>query len=185
VVSFHESGRVPLTPLSDSSSGLHWFRVADAGELSYAGGFGPIAAEVGVRPFTAPASSQALSDSLGLTPQTFRNVVFEGGGLPDPGATAALPEAFAIDASFKLAALPIPGRLVAPWQGAINRKTGSFSGTLGVSASTSGILAGNAPVSGVLFPAGEGESVVGAGLVRIPVAGRTGAFRTGAVLMSR
>jgi hypothetical protein len=120
---------------------------------------------------------------LGLSQQSFRGVVFEGGGLPDPDASAALPEAFALDASYKLIALPIPGRLVAPWQGAINSKTGSFSGTLGVSASTSGILAGNAPVSGVLFPVGEDESVVGGGLVKIPVAGRAGAFRTGAVVL--
>jgi hypothetical protein len=138
-----------------------------------------------VRGFTAPANSIALAETLGLTQQTFRGVIFEGGGLPDLGAAAALPESFALDASYKLIALPIPGRLVAPWQGSINAKTGSFSGTLDVAASTSGILAGKASVSGVLLPAAAVEGVVGAGLVKIPVAGRAGAFRTGAAVLSQ
>jgi hypothetical protein len=96
-----------------------------------------------------------------------------------------LPESFALDATFKLAAVPIPGRLMTPWQGSVNPKTGSFSGTLDVAASTSGIIPGNAAVSGVLFPSAEVDAVVGAGLVKIPVAGKQGAFRTGAVVLSR
>jgi hypothetical protein len=105
--------------------------------------------------------------------------------LPDQDASAALPDSFALDASYKLIALPIPGRLVAPWQGSINAKTGSFSGTLDVAASNSGILAWKASVSGVLLPAAAVEGVVGAGLIKIPVAGRAGAFRTGAVVLSK
>jgi hypothetical protein len=185
VVSLHETGGVPATALAKTDRKLWWYRAADAGELSYPGGFAALPAEVGVRGFTAPASSIALSATLGLTQQTFRGVVFEGGGLPDQDASAALPDSFALDASYKLIALPIPGRLVAPWQGSINAKTGSFSGTLDVAASASGILAGKAAVSGVLLPAAAVEGVVGAGLIKIPVAGRTGAFRTGAVVLSR
>jgi hypothetical protein len=185
VVSLHESGGVPATALAKTDRRLWWYRAADAGELSYPGGFAALPAEVGVRGFTAPSSSIALSTTLGLTQQTFRGVVFEGGGLPDQDASAALPDSFALDASYKLIALPIPGRLVAPWQGSINAKTGSFSGTLDVAASTSGILAGKAAVSGVLLPAAAVEGVVGAGLVKIPVAGKPGAFRTGALVLSR
>ncbi len=185
VVSLQETGGVPPTALARADGRLWWYRAADAGELSYPGGFAALPAEVGVRGFTAPASSIALATTLGLTQQTFRGVVFEGGGLPDQDASAALPDSFALDASYKLIALPIPGRLVAPWQGGINAKTGSFSGTLDVAASASGILAGKASVSGVLLPAAAVEGVVGAGLVKIPVAGRAGAFRTGAVVLSR
>jgi hypothetical protein len=185
VVSLHETGGVPQTALSRTESKLWWYRAADAGELSYPGGFAALPAEVGVRGFTAPASSIALSTTSGLTQQTFRGVVFEGGGLPDQDASAALPDSFALDASYKLIALPIPGRLVAPWQGSIKKKTGSFSGTLDVAASASGILTGKAAVSGVLLPAAAVEGVVGAGLVKIPVAGKPGAFRTGALVLSR
>jgi hypothetical protein len=185
MVSLHESGAVPATALAKNDSGLWWSRAADAAELSYSGGFAALPAEVGVRGFAATTSSLALASSLGLTQQTFRGVIFQGGGLPDPNAGASLPESFALDASFKLIALPIPGRLMAPWQGAVNGKSGSFSGTLDVAASNSGIIPGKAAVSGVLFPSAEVNGVVGAGLVKIPVAGQNGSFLTGGVIMSR
>jgi hypothetical protein len=185
VVSLHESGGVPATALAKTDRKLWWYRAADAVELSYPIGFAALPAEVGVRGFTAPANSIALAETLGLTQQTFRGVVVEGGGLPDPNAASALPDAFALDASFKLIAVPIPGRLMTPWQGSVNPKIGSFSGTLDVAASTSGIITGKAAVSGVLFPSAEVDEVVGAGLVKIPVAGKPGAFRTGAVVLSR
>jgi hypothetical protein len=185
VVSLHETGGVPATALAKTDRKLWWYREADAAEVSYPIGFVALPAEVGVRGFTAPASSIALAETLGLTQRTFRGVVFEGGGLPDPNDASALPDAFALDASFKLIALPIPGRLMAPWQGSVNPKIGSFSGTLDVAASTSGIIPGKAAVSGALFPSAEVDAVVGAGLVKIPVAGKPGAFRTGAVVLSR
>jgi hypothetical protein len=185
VVSLHETGGIPATALAKTDRKLWWYRTTDATELSYPGGFAAIPAEVGARGFTAPATSIALAETLGLTDPTFREVIFEGGGLPDPNAASALPDAFALDASFKLIALPIPGRLMAPWQGSVNTKTGSFRGTLDVAASTSGIIPGKASVSGVLFPSAEVDAVVGAGLVKIPVAGKPGACRTGAVVLSR
>jgi hypothetical protein len=185
VVSLHETGGVPATALAKTDRKLWWYREADSAEPSYPSGFAALPAEVGVRGFTAPANSIALAETLGLTQRTFRGVVFEGGGLPDPNDASALPDAFALDASFKLIALPIPGRLMTPWQGSVNPKIGSFSGTLDVAASTSGILAGKAAVSGVLLPAAAVEGVVGAGLIKIPMAGRAGAFRTGAVVLSR
>jgi len=185
VVSLHETGGIPATALAKTDRKLWWYRAADAAEVSYPIGFAALPAEVGVRGFTAPANSIALAETMGLTQQTFRGVVFEGGGLPDPNAASALPDAFALDASFKLIAVPIPGRLMTPWQGSVNPKIGSFSGTLDVAASTNGIIPGKAAVSGVLFPSAEIDSVVGAGLVKIPVAGKPGGFRTGAVVLSR
>jgi hypothetical protein len=185
VVSLHETGGITATALAQTNRKLWWYREADTSELSYGSGFGPLPAEVGFRPHTVTTTSAALAAALNLSQNRFGNVVFDGGGLPEPAWTNALPEGFVMDASFKLAAVPIPGRLMAPWQGAVNPKTGSFSGTLDVAASASGILAGKASVSGVLLPAAAVEGVVGAGLVKIPVAGRTGAFRTGAVVLSR
>jgi hypothetical protein len=185
VVSLHETGGIPTTALAKIDRKLWWYRATDAAELSYPGGFAAIPAEVGVRGFTAPATSTALAETLGLTDPIFRGVIFEGGGLPDPSAASALPDAFALDASFKLIAMPIPGRLMAPWQGSVSTKTGGFSGTFDVAASTSGIIPGKATVSGVLFPSAEVDEVVGAGLVKIPVAGKPGACRTGAVVLSR
>ena len=185
VVSLHETGGITATALAKTERKLWWYREADSAEPSYPSGFAALPAEVGVRGFTAPANSIALAETMGLTQQTFRGAIFEGGGLPDPNTASALPESFALDASFKLIALPIPGRLMAPWQGSVNPKIGSFSGTLDVAASTSDILAGKAAVSGVLFPSAEVDTVVGAGLVKIPVAGKPGAFRTGAVVLSR
>jgi hypothetical protein len=184
VVSFHGSGGVPITALARTDQSLWWYRVADARELSYPSGFASLLTTVGVRPFTPPVNATALATTLGLTQQTFKNVIFDGGGLPDPDAAQALPNAFALDAAYKLITVPMPGRLMAPWQGSINAKTGSFSSTLGVTASTTGILAGNAAVGGVLFPTVDVEGEVGAGLVRIPIAGPAGSFRTGAVVLS-
>jgi hypothetical protein len=185
VVSLHETGGIPATALAKTDRKLWWYRATDTAELSYPIGFAALPAEVGVRGFTAPANSIALAETLGLTQQTFRGVIFEGGGLPDPNAASALPESFALDASFKLIPVPIPGRLMVPWQGSVNPKTGSFAGTIDVAASTSGILAGKAAVNGVLFPSAEVDAVVGAGLVKIPVGGKPGAFRTGAVVLSK
>jgi hypothetical protein len=124
----------------------------------------------------------ALSQNLGLTEQVIRGVVFDGGGLPDPNAVAKLPEAFAIDASYKMIAVPIPGQLMAQWKGLIASRTGGFAGTLGMVSNNQGTLTGNAAVSGVLFPT-VGSRVVGAGLVKIPIVGPKGAFRTGAILL--
>jgi hypothetical protein len=185
VVSLHETGGVPATALAKTDRKLWWYRATDTAELGYSSGFGPIPAEVGTRANGAATTSAALAAALGLTQERFRNVVIEGGGLPDQSWSTTLPETLALDASFNLAAVPIPGRLMAPWQGSVNPKIGSFSGTLDVAASTSGIILGNAAVSGVLFPSAEVDAVVGAGLVKIPVAGKQGAFRTGAVVLSR
>jgi formylglycine-generating enzyme required for sulfatase activity len=182
IVSLHGSGVLPASPLHNQESELWWYRAADATELGYAGGFAAMNTNVGVRSHLTPASALALSQNLGLTEQVIRGVVFDGGGLPDPNAVAKLPESFAIDASYKMVALPLPGQPMAPWTGLIASRTGGFTGTLKVVASNSDTIAGNAAVSGVLFPT-VGSRVVGAGLVKIPIVGPKGAYRTGAILL--
>jgi hypothetical protein len=44
---------------------------------------------------------------------------------------------------------------------------------------------GTLSASGVIFSADEETPSVGAGLVKIPVAGKVGAFRTGSVILER
>jgi hypothetical protein len=144
VISFHDSGMVPQNGLSRATMGLTWFRAADVSGLSYPSGFAALHAAVGVRGYSAPSSAGSLAKGLGLTQQTFRNVLFDGVGLPDKAATIILPQAFALDSSSKLKALLLPGKVVAPWIGPLNAKTGGFTGTLEVAASSSGFLAGNA-----------------------------------------
>lgn len=186
VVSLHETGAVPAGALARTDSKLRWFREPDPSELSYPGGFPALPAEVGLRGFTIPVSSGALAEALDLADQTFWDVVVDGGGLPYPSWSVALPgmpESFVLDASFQLASVQFPGRSMAPWLGSVDPKTGRFTGTLDLAASPSGILAAKAAVSGVLFP--PIDRVVGAGLVKIPVAGGPQAFRTGAVLIMK
>jgi hypothetical protein len=131
-----------------------------------------------------PTSSLIFSANLGLSNSEFRNVVFDGGGLPSAEQFTAMPERFVMDSTYKLNPVALPGRVMALWQGGINSTAGSFTGTIALDASNSGILKGNASVSGVVFRRNDLETV-GAGLIKIPTTGLKGSFRTGAFLMER
>lgn len=185
VLSFNDTGVIPSTSLTKNDSHLSWYRVADANELSYPAGFAAIPAEVLIKAYAVPTSAPILAQNLGLVSQTFPKIEFDGAGLADLDNTFALPSTFVMDASYKLIAQPIPGRVMAPWLGAINTKIGSFTGTLSVKNPVGDILAGTLSASGVIFPADEETPSVGAGLVKIPVAGKVGAFRTGSVILER
>jgi hypothetical protein len=158
--------------------------VADTAELSYSSGFGPLAADASVNLHNKPTSSLIFSANLGLSNSEFRNVVFDGGGLPNAEQFTAMPQRFAMDSSYKLNPVALPGRVMALWQGGIKSTAGSFTGTIALDASNSGILKGNASVSGVVFRRNDLETV-GAGLIKIPTTGVKGSFRTGAFLMDR
>jgi hypothetical protein len=185
VVSFNDTGVIPSTSLTNYDSQLSWHRLADTNELSYPAGFAAIPAEVLIKAYTAPASAPVLAQNLSLVGQTFPKIEFDGAGLVNLDNTFALPSSLVMDASYKLIAQPIPGRVMAPWLGAINTKIGGFTGTLSVKSPVGDILAGTLSASGVIFPADQGSSVVGAGLVKIPVAGKVGSFRTGSVILER
>jgi hypothetical protein len=187
VLSFNGTEAIPMTNLTKykNDSLLNWYRVADANELSYPAGFAAIPAEVLIKAYTVPTSAPVLAQNLGLIGQRFTEIEFDGAGLADLDNTFALPASFTMDASYKLIAQPIPGRTMAPWIGAINTKIGGFTGTLSVRTPVGDILAGSLSASGVIFPADEENPAVGAGLVRIPVTGKKGAFRTGIVILNR
>ena len=184
VLSFNDTGVIPSTSLIKNDSYLNWYRVADANELSYPEGFAALPAEVLIKAYVVPASAPVLAQNLGLTDQTFPKIEFDGAGLADLDNTFALPSSFVMDPSYKLIA-PIPGRVMAPWLGAISPKVGSFSGTLSVNSPVNDILLGKLSASGVIFPADEGTPAVGAGLIKIPVIGKKGSFRTGALILER
>ncbi len=184
IISLRDTGVVPQTPFTAIQSGLLWRRVADSAELSYSSGFGPLAADASVNLHNKPTSSLVFSANLGLSNSEFRNVVFDGGGLPNAEQLTAMPQRFVMDSTYKLNPVALPGRVMALWQGGINSTAGTFTGTIALDASNSGILKGNANVSGVVFRRNELETV-GAGLIKIPTTGLKGSFRTGAFLMDR
>jgi hypothetical protein len=184
IISLREAGVVPQTPFTAIQNGLQWQRMADSAELSYSSGFGPIAADSAVNPHIKPTTALALATNLALTNNQFRNVTFDGGGLPNAEQLTAMPERFVMDSSYKLNPVPLPPRVMALWQGGISASAGTFTGTIALDASNSGILKGNASVSGVVFRRNDLETV-GAGLIKIPTTGVKGSFRTGAFLMDR
>jgi hypothetical protein len=184
IISLRDAGVIPQTPFTAIQNGLQWQRMADSAELSYSSGFGPLAADATVNPHIKPTTALALATNLALTNNQFRNVVFDGGGLPSAEQFTAMPQRFVMDSSYKLNSVALPGRVMALWQGGISASAGTFTGTIALDASNSGILKGNASVSGVVFRRNELETV-GAGLIKIPTTGVKGSFRTGAFLMDR
>jgi hypothetical protein len=184
IISLRDAGVLPQTPFTAIQNGLQWQRMADSAELSYSSGFGPIAADSAVNPHIKPTTALALATNLALTNNQFRNVTFDGGGLPNAEQLTAMPERFVMDSSYKLNPVPLPPRVMALWQGGISASAGTFTGTIALDASNSGILKGNASVSGVVFRRNDLETV-GAGLIKIPTTGVKGSFRTGAFLMDR
>lgn len=184
IISLRDTGVIPQTPFTAIQNGLQWQRMADSAELSYSSGFGPIAADSAVNPHIKPTTALALATNLALTNNQFRNVVFDGGGLPSAEQFTTMPQRFVMDSSYKLNSVALPGRVMALWQGGISASAGTFTGTIALDASNSGILKGNASVSGVVFRRNELETV-GAGLIKIPTTGVKGSFRTGTFLMDR
>lgn len=186
IISVRENGMAPANTVEYQMPGLSWVRARDASELSYPGGFGPIHAESGIRAYSVPASAAAFSKSLGLKKDAFGSVLIAGGGLPDPKGKASLPKAFFLRNNFSLVAQPLAGGTQVPWEGSVAKEQGTFSGTLDLPASPFGITGGKAAVSGIFTPGASFEGgVVGAGLVKIPVKGEMGAYRTAAVIISR
>jgi hypothetical protein len=184
IISLRDTGVVPQTSYAPITNGLRWRRVADSAELSYPNGFGPIVANTLVNLYNRPASAVIFSANMGLSNSEFRNVTFDGGGLPNIEQFTALPERLVMDAFYKLNSVALPGRVMALWQGSISASKGTFTGTIALDASNSGILKGNAGVSGVVFRRNDLQTV-GAGLIKIPTTGVKGSFRTGAFLMDR
>ena len=162
------------------ASGALWFKAADPAEKAYAAGFAdPLPVTVLAQGFVPPLSALNLAAALGLDGTTL-SVEIEGGGLSNaPGS--ALPAAFTLAPNYALTVAEPAGGV--PWSGKVVKGDGAFSGTLTLPAGPNH-LAGKAGVSGVLLPGLTGGDA-GVGLVRVPVAGARGAFRTASLLLQR
>ncbi len=161
-------------------AGAQWLKVADAREKAYDGGFAaalPVA--VLSSAFNPVKTSAELEVVLGLT-ASLLNLEIDGGGLSNaPGATPELPAAWTLDSKFALLSTA-----ATPWKGKVVKTDGAVTGTFTLPAGAEN-LAGKAAVSGVLLPAGADVDVIGAGLVKVPVAGAKGTFRTASVILQR
>lgn len=179
IISLRDRGLVKNGSDAPLTEGLCWYRDADAKELSYPNGFGPLQADAGIAPYAAPASAAALVKSLGLPTTTFPSLIIDGGGLP-VNIESALPTSLTLDNAYKLKAAPT----LLPWAVTVNKANGSFSGTLTFPTSTSDVLAGAATVSGILLEGAYYLPYVGGGLIKIPLKSPKGSFRTAAMVIS-
>jgi hypothetical protein len=141
-------------PLAD---GLMWFKVADAKEKAYPGGFGAQNLEGETSRWITPPSATALSDSLGLALDlinaSYRN----------PLNVANLPNQFRLTGKFAL--LRTAPATAVSWVGSASRTAGTFIGT-----PTFPAPVGKGSVNGVLLQDQSFGAVVGTGLVRVPLA---------------
>ena len=171
-------------PLADK---VWWFKGADAKSLSYPAGFPAMEVTVGGSTWAVPATSTALGASLGWLNHSNPAVEIDGAGLSNaaPQSTnPTLPAGFTLDASFNLTVPASPS--VVPWTGKASAANGTFSGSLALPAAfVPDGVAGAASASGVLLQADAWGSVTGCGLIKVPIAGTKGSFRTAAIILNQ
>ncbi len=175
------------TPASDPllADRVFWFKGPDTKSLSYPAGFPAMEVKVGTSTWTVPATPAALGASLGWLNHDSPVVEIDGAGLSNAApqlTTPTLPTGFTLDASFRLAAPASPS--VVPWTGMVSTGGGTFTGSLALPSNfVPDGVAGAAAASGVLVQAEAWGSVTGCGLIKVPVAGPKGSFRTAAIIL--
>jgi hypothetical protein len=184
VISLPESGPIMQSSKEQLANGLWWNREPDATEPSYAAGFGPLRASLGVSVYSQVNGTAAFFESLGLSRSTLQNVSMVGAGLSTTSIQSTLPSAFTLDSGFNLVSIANQGTSTLPWTGSVQNADGSFIGQLTLPALDNGVIAGAAAVSGVFHQTGAISPRIGAGLVKIPVTGPKGSYRTAAVVIS-
>jgi hypothetical protein len=164
---------------------LWWSKAADANTPSYPAGFAAIPLEVISARWVTPASAITLGSTLGWTDGRTASLLIEGAGLrnAEPQLTALpLPTDLAIDDLYNLNATATQGVPLVPWLGKVTKTDGKWTGTLTLPGGFAPeVVAGKAVASGVLLP---GTDVSGCGLIKVPVAGSKGSFRTAAVILN-
>lgn len=157
--------------LQSAAAFLRWNRAADASAPSYPAGFGPLSLGANVSRWNPASQAEALSQSLGLQ---FRALFARYFAPPD----GVLPVDWLLRDNFSL-----HSPFTAPsFTGKVSGKTGAFNGVLGLPAP-----AQKSSFSGVLLQDASFGSLVGHGLVRIPVAGPglvKGSFQTSGIQLS-
>jgi hypothetical protein len=164
--------------------GLWWIKAVDTKTLSYPSGFGPLPVAAISAAWTPPASALALGSNLGWADGRTTNLLIEGAGLSnaEPQITAlAIPTALTLDDLYNLNATAPQGVLLIPWLGKMAKTDGKWTGTLTLPVGFAPeVLADKASASGVLLP---GAEMGGCGLIKVPVAGPKGSFRTAAAIL--
>ncbi|TDU71099.1 uncharacterized protein YjiK [Prosthecobacter fusiformis] len=174
----------PLNLPQRLENGLQWMKVADVRELAYEAGFAsPMTMEAKTSKFIPVKTSAELSASLGLAGSVM-GVEIEGGGISNeaPNNSPVLPVEFTLDTRFKLTTTAPP--LAVLWTGLMSKTDGGFSGSLTLPIGTANI-AGKAAATGVILQDDTFGSIIGGGLIKVPVAGRRGAFRTSSILLEQ
>jgi hypothetical protein len=186
IINLPDLGQTPAgdPPLEEN---VWWFKGADTKSLSYPGGFPSMEVAVGSSTWTVPTTPQALGASLGWANNDSPVVEIDGAGLSNAApqlSTPTLPTGFTLDASFNLTSQVSPS--VVPWTGKSNAANGTFTGSFMLPATfvPEGI-AGPAAASGVLLQADPWGNVTGCGLIKVPVAGAKGSFRTAAIILKQ
>ena len=171
-------------PLTDK---VGWFKGPDSKSLSYPLGFPAMEVTVGSSTWTVPATSTALGASLGWLDNSSPLVEIDGAGLSNGApqlTTPTLPTGFTLDASFNLTPPASPS--VVPWTGKVSAANGTFTGSFTLPAAfVPDGVAGPAAASGVLLQADAWGTVTGCGLIKVPVAGAKGSFRTAAFILKQ
>ncbi len=167
------------------SAGMKWFKAADSKELAYETGFAsPLEVSALVSRWAVPATSTLLETQLGLTASAL-DVIIEGAGLDSAAATPpVLPTSFLLSSKFALTTRQPISPAPVPWKGSIARMDGSLTGSFTLTAGVSNI-AGAGALHAVLLQSATFGDTIGGGLVKVPVAGKKGAYRTASVLLEK
>lgn len=173
----------PLAFPQRQVAGLRWFKAADSRELSYEDGFAlPLDVTAASSRWNKPASTTLLAEALELTES---RIVVEIKGAGISNATPVppvLPTAFVLSPRFALTTVAPVEPASVPWSGNVKAVDGSFKGVMTLPVGPANV-AGRSAVSGVLLTDQTFGTAVGAGLQRVPISGKKGAFRTAAVLL--
>lgn len=169
---------------------LRWYRSPDSSELAYTSGFGPIAVMGSHAAWSAPSTASVLTTLLNLRDAQKLGVVMDGAEFSNVANRATigfgdLPTQFAISDRYSLTASAPVSSSPAKWTGSISRTTGAVSGSIRLPYGINDILAGTAVVQGVMLPNDASSQMVGGGLIKIPVIGKKGAYRTSAFILQR
>jgi hypothetical protein len=171
------------------AEGLQWLKLAEAKTLSYPNGFGPLVVNLVSSRWIPPSTASSLGASLGWRNERTVSAIIQGAGISNQelqATTKLLPTEFTMNDKFNLvASVPDSSSRVA-WSGKATAKDGGFAGVFtiptGFSSETG---SGSAAASGVLLQVGPWESVTGCGLIKIPIAGVKGGFRTAAFILGQ
>lgn len=180
----------PISSAPKLANDVWWSKAADARTLSYPAGFASIPVTVGTSKWVPPATAAELGASLGWRNNRVAAVTLDGIDLSTAAISSegddrsksippTLPTEFTLDDQFNLVtSAPVSNATIA-WSGKAGRADGSVTGKLTIpTLLSSTLIGGAAATSGVLVQDDSWGTVTGCGLVKVPISGARGSFRT-------